>query len=263
VVRSFASGGWAIAVIAFGAAYQGVDLWLMIPAFALAESAFALAAIRMASPPTPRVDGAHDSRLGSARAAFRTAPRLAPFLGGLMLFSVASSATDGFVPLQMLGEGGGPFLIGLAAGLGAALEIPFFVSSGRLVARFGARALMVVGLAMGTAVLLGWAAVDSPAAVAAIRVMAGAGFGLKYAATVLLTYRLVPPHLRSTGQTLLQVATWSVGPIVGPAIGGFVYVHAGPPWLFAGAGIVAAAGTGLAWWSLRGVDDGRMGPADG
>jgi predicted MFS family arabinose efflux permease len=79
---------------------------------------------------------------------------------------------------------------------------------------------------------------------------------------VLLTDRLVPPHLRSTGQTLLQVTTWSVGPIVGPAIGGFVYVHAGPASLFAGAGIVAAAGTAMAWWSLRGVEDRGVATAD-
>jgi len=261
-VRAFASGGWAIAAIAFGAVYQGVDLWLMIPLFAVSEAGFALAARRMASPPRPRAEGPRGPRLASAREAFRDAPRLAPFLGGLMLFSVATSATDGFVPLEMLGEGGGPFLIGLAAGLGAALEIPFFVASGRLVARFGGRTLMVAGLAMGTAVLLGWAAADSPATVAAIRVLAGAGFGLKYAATVLLTDRLVGSHLRSTGQALLQVSTWSVGPIVGPAVGGFVYVHAGPPWLFAGAGVLAAVGTGLAWWSLRGIDDGKAGGTD-
>jgi PPP family 3-phenylpropionic acid transporter len=262
VVRAFASGGWAIAAIAFGAVYQGVDLWLMIPLFAASEAGFAFAAMRMASPPVPRADGPRAPRLTSARDAFRGAPRLASFLGGLMLFSVAASATDGFVPLEMLGEDGGPFLIGLAAGLGAALEIPFFVASGRLVSRLGGRTLMVTGLAMGTAVMLGWAAVDSPTTVAAIRVLAGAGFGLKYAATVLLTDRLVPTHLRSTGQSLLQVATWSVGPIVGPAVGGFVYVHAGPPWLFAGAGLLAAVGTGLAWWSLRGIDDGKAGGTD-
>lgn len=255
-VRAFASGGWAIAAIALGAAYQGVDLWLMIPAFALAEAGFAAAAIRLTAPPLRRVDGPRGSRLASARAAFHAAPRLAPFLGGLLLFSLASSATDGFVPLRMLGVGGGPFLIGLAAGLGAVLEIPFFVASGRLVARFGGRALMVTGLALGTAVLLGWAVVDSPSAVAAIRILAGAGFGLKYAATVLMTDRLVPAHLRSTGQALLQMSMWSLGPVIGPAIGGFVYVHAGPPWLFAGAGLAAAAGTALAWWSLRGLDDG-------
>lgn len=253
-VRAYASGGWAIAAIGLGAIYQGVGVWAMIPLFFLAESAFALAATRFATPPLPRPPGGSGPRLGSAREAFRAAPRLAPFLGGLLLFSLAASATDGFVPLQMLGEGGGLFLIGLAAGLGAALEIPFFVASGRLVTRFGARALMVTGLAMGTAVLLGWAVVDSPAAVATIRVLAGAGFGMKYAATVLLTDRLVPGRLRSTGQTLLQVATWSIGPIVGPAVGGFVYVHAGPPWLFAGAGVVAAGGTGLAWWALRGIE---------
>lgn len=259
VVRAYASAGWAVAVIAYGAVYQATDLWLMIPVFALAETTFSFIARRMATAPAPRFRARRGSMLASTREAFRVAPRLGPFLLGLLLFSLAGSATDGFVPLRMLGEGGGPFLIGLAAGLGAALEIPFFVASGRLIARFGGRALMVGGLAIGTAVMLAWAVVDTPAAVAAIRVVAGAGFGMKYAASVLLTDRLVPARLRSTGQALLQTVMWSLGPIVGPAIGGLVYRYAGPPWLFAGAGMLAAAGTTLAWWSLRDVD--RRGPA--
>jgi len=90
--------------------------------------------------------------------------------------------------------------------------------------------------------------------VVALAVLAGAGFGMKYAATVLMTDRLVPSRLRSTGQALLQTVMWSLGPIVGPAIGGLVYRYAGPPWLFAGAGVLAAAGTALAWWALRDVD---------
>jgi PPP family 3-phenylpropionic acid transporter len=260
-IRAFASGGWAVAVIAYGALYQGVDLWLMIPTFALAEVGFAAYASSLATPPKPRADVPAGSRLDSAREAFRAAPRLAPFLGGILLFSIATSATDGFVPLRMLGEGGGPFLIGLAAGLAAVFEIPIFVASGRLAERFGMRSLLVAGLVIGVALLMAYSLVDSPDAVAVIRALAGVGFGLKHASSVVLTDRLVPPHLRSTGQALLQTATWSLGPIVGPAVGGFVYQHAGPPTLFAGAAAVAAAGGTLAWWALRGI--GRQEPGEG
>jgi len=256
-IRAYASGGWAIAVIAYGALYQGVALWLMIPVFAVAEIVLATYVSRTAAPPTVRTSRPRGSRLDSAREAFRGAPRLAPFLGGLLLFSLATSATEGFVPLQMLGDGGGPLLIGVAAGLGAALEIPIFVGSGRLGARIGMRTLLLAGFAIGIAVLVAWSLVDSPAAVAVIRVLAGAGFALKYVALVVVTDRLVPTHLRSTGQALLQTASWSLAPIAGPAVGGFVYQHLGPPTLFAGAAAVATIGGLLSWSALRGVDAGR------
>jgi PPP family 3-phenylpropionic acid transporter len=253
-IRAYASGGWAVAVFAFGALYQDVDLWLMIPTFMLAQTVTSGYAASFGRPSVVEHDGSDRSRFASVRAAFRAAPRLGPFLAGLLLFSLAGSAVDGFVPLQMLGEGGGPFLIGIAAGLAAVLEIPFFVGSERLAARLGMRTLLAAGLAIGTAVLVAWALVDSPRAVATIRIVAGAGFGLKYVATVVLTDRIVPSHLRSTGQALLQLSMWSVGPIAGPAVGGFVYQHIGPSALFAGAGAVAAVGSVLAWWAMRGVE---------
>src|SRR5665647_916892 len=57
------------------------------------------------------------SRLGAVGDVIRSSPRLLPFLGGVFLVSVAGSAAWGFVGLRILGQGGGPFLVGLAAAL--------------------------------------------------------------------------------------------------------------------------------------------------
>jgi MFS family permease len=100
---------------------------------------------------------------------------------------------------------------------------------------------------------VGYALADRPATVAVIRGAMGAAFGLKYAALVVLTDRMVPTHLRNTGQALMQMASWAIGPVIGPVIGGIVYVHLGPPTLFAGAAVFAAGGALLSWWALRGV----------
>jgi len=257
-IRRFASLGWAVAVIAFGALYQAVGLWPMLPLYAGALVVYAAFARRI---PSPR--GAHDgherpSRLGAIGAAFRTSPGLAAFLGGLLLLSVATSATDGFVPLQMLGAGGGPFLIGVAAGFAAVIEIPIFTWSAALGRRFGMRNLFLAGALVSIVTLVGYALSNSPVQVAVFRTLAGVGFGLKYAALVVVTDRLVASHLRNTGQALMQIAQWSVGPILGPALGGVVYVTLGPPTLFAGSAVVATVGALVAWWALRDV-----GRADG
>ena len=256
-VRRFASLGWAVAVILFGALYQVVGLEPLLPLYAGALVVYALFARRIPTERTPHRDLERPGRLGAIGAAFRSSPGLAPFLGGLLLLSMATSATDGFVPLQMLGVGGGPFLIGVAAGLAAVIEIPIFTWSASLGRRFGMRNLFLAGAIVSIVTLIGYSASDSPAQVAVFRTLAGVGFGLKYAARVVLTDRLVEQRLRNTGQALMQMAQWSVGPIVGPAIGGFVYVALGPPTLFAGSAAVATVGALVSWWALRRV--GRAG----
>lgn len=252
-IRRFASLGWAVAVIAFGALCQAVGLWPVLPLYAGALLIYAVYARRFPPRAVLRDGDEHPGRLGAIGEAFRESPRLVPFLGGLLLLSVATSATDGFVPLQMLGAHGGPFLIGLAAGLAAVIEIPFFTWSAPLGSRFGMRNLFLAGAAVSIVTLIGYSLSHSPAQVAVFRTLAGAGFGLKYGALVVVTDRLVAHHLRNTGQTLMQLAQWSMGPIVGPAIGGFVYVMLGPPTLFAGAAAAASVGALVAWWALRGV----------
>jgi len=257
-IRRFSSLGWAVAVIVFGALYQAVGLSPVVPLYAGALVVYALFARRIPSRSGARDGDERASRLGAIGAAFRTSPGLAPFLGGLLLFSIATSASDGFVPLQMLGAGGGPFLIGVAAGFAAVIEIPFFTWSAALGRRFGMRNLFLAGAVVSIVTLLGYSLSNSPLQVAVFRTLAGAGFGLKYAALVVLTDRLVALHLRNTGQTLMQMAQWSVGPVLGPAVGGFIYVTLGPSSLFAGSAVLATAGAMLSWWALRGV-----GRADG
>jgi PPP family 3-phenylpropionic acid transporter len=260
-IRRFASLGWAVAAIVFGALYQVVGLWPILPLYAVCLVAYAWWAHRFRTERTPRAE-ARVSRFGSVGAVLRAAPRFRPFLLGLLLLSVATSSTDGFVPLRMLGEGGGTFLIGIAVGLAAVIEIPVFTASASLGARFGMRNLFLAGVSISILTLFGYSIAQSPGGVAVFRALAGAGFGLKYGALVVLTGRLIPDALRNTGQTLMQLAHWSLGPVIGPAIGGFVYVAFGPPALFAGAATVAIGGALLAWWSLRDVGDGEAPSAE-
>lgn len=250
-IRLWASLGWAIAVVLFGAWYQRMGLGPVLPAYAAGTLAYAIAAMRFPATRPARHAGTA-SRLGSVGEALRVSPRLLPFLIGLLLVSISTSAAWSFLPLRIVSRGGGPLLIGLSAGLGALVEIPFFRASAWLGGRFSLRTLYASGVGIWIAMLVAWSLVPNPVIIAAIKVAGGAGFGLTYAALVVITGRLVPLRLRNTGQALMQTFGAGIGPIVGAALGGLVYRHLGAPALFAGAAVSASLGLLVVWRALAG-----------
>lgn len=254
-IRLWASAGWAVAVVLFGAWYEEAGLGPVLPAYALGTAVFAVVALRFpATRPERRTSAG--SRWGSVGEAFRISPRLLPFLVGLLLVSVATSAAWSFLPLRIVSRGGGPLLIGLSAAVGAVVEIPFFRASAWLGEHVSLRALYASGVGIYVAMLVAWSVVSDPVAVASIKVAGGAGFGLTYAALVVITGRLVPDRLRNTGQALMQTFGAGIGPVVGAAIGGLVYQHLGAPTLFAGAAVGASLGALVVWRALSGPERG-------
>jgi MFS transporter, PPP family, 3-phenylpropionic acid transporter len=254
-VRLYASAGWAFAVLGFGAIYQGWSLELVLPCYVAMNLAYAFVASRFVREVRPKSPNARPTRaLGAIGEAVRSSSRMLPFLSGLLLLSLATSAANAFVPLEIGGPGGGAFLVGLAAAVAAFIEIPIFAASGRLSHRFGMRALCLTGIAVTIAQLVAWSLLRDPTAIAAVRMIGGVSYALTYGSVVVLTGYLVPEYVRNSGQTALQLASWSIGPIVGTAIGGYVYQHLGPGALFSAAAVVAAAGLVVVATALRGVD---------
>jgi MFS transporter, PPP family, 3-phenylpropionic acid transporter len=197
--RLWASVGWGVGAIVLGALFQVAGLGWMLPVYAAGLAACAVYVGRF---PKTR-PGPHEttSRLGSFGDALAHVPRLPLYLLGLLLFGAAQHAAWDFVPLQIEAGGGGPFLVGIAAGVSAFVEIPFMRSSGSLIARFGTRTLFVLGGSVYVLASLGWAAISAPAGVTAVRIAVGVGFGLTYVSVVVMTGTLVPDKLRNTGQT--------------------------------------------------------------
>ena len=264
-VRRWASVGWAGAVVVFGAWFQSRGLSSMLPLYAalmLCYAAVASGLIAGAPPVTaadPQTGGRPRRPLGAVGDAFRASPRMLPFLAGLFLVSTANAAANTFLPLRIVAKGGGPLLIGISLGIGAVIEIPFFAAAPWLGERASQRALFAAGVAIWVVMFLDWSLTGNPTAVAAIRTLGGAGFGLIYAALVVITGRLVPEHLRNTGQALMWTVSWGLAPMVGNALGGLVYVHLGASVLFLVAGVFAAAGAVVVWTALSGGESSRAG----
>jgi len=245
--RLWASLGWGIGAIAFGALLQVAGLGWMLPVYAvgvLACAAFVglFPNVRPSSPDAPST-----SPFGSLGDALTQVPRFPLFLLGVFVFGASTRASWDYVPLRIASGGGGPFLVGIAAGVSAFVEIPFMRSSGSLMERFGMRAVFMAGAGVYVLASIGWAVVSAPLGVTAIRIAIGIGFGLVYVTPVVMTGTLVPEHLRNTGQTLLTVSSWGLAPVLGSLVGGLVYQHLGPTQLFLGSAVGIAAGALVVW----------------
>jgi PPP family 3-phenylpropionic acid transporter len=251
-IRLWASAGWGVAVIAFGVLFQHLGLGPALPLYALGVGLFGLWTLRLpAGAPLPMPAR---SRLGAVGDVLRSSPRLLPFLGGVFLVSVAGSAAWGFVGLRILGQGGGPFLVGLAAGLTAFVEIPVMYSSAPLGRRFGQRSIYVTGALVYAAVFLAWTFVRDPLTITLVASADGVAFALAYTSVVVIVGKLVPARLASTGQALAWVVTGNMAPIFGGALGGVVFARLGAPWLFAGCAALCVVGAAVVWAVLGGTE---------
>ncbi len=243
--RLWASVGWGVGAIAFGMLFQWVGLGPMLPIYAVGVvgSAWYVGWFRTTRPAPQHPSSA----FGSLGDALMHVPRLPVYLLGLFVLGASTHAAWDFVPLQIAAGGKGPVLVGIAAGVSAFVEIPFMRSSGSLLDRFGPRRVFVAGASVYAAASFAWAFVESPLAVSAIRIAIGVGFGLTYVTLVVITGTLVPEPLRNTGQTLQQICSQGLSPIVGSLVGGYVYEHVGARQMFLGSALGIVAGIAIVW----------------
>ena len=146
------------------------------------------------------------------------------------------------------------FLVGLAAGLTAFVEIPVMYSSAPLGRRFGQRAIYVTGALVYAAVFLAWTFVRDPLTITLVASADGVAFALAYTGVVVIVGKLVPARLASTGQALAWVVAGNMAPIFGGALGGVVFARLGAPWLFAGCAALCVVGAAVVWAVLGGTE---------
>lgn len=245
-IRLWSSIGYAIAIMLLGAVLEGVDLVVILPLFACAAAAVAVWSF---AGPADRAEHVARSRLGAVGDVFRAAPRLAPMLAALLLVGVGTTAAWQFLPLRIVGSGGGPFLVGVAGGLGALVEVPVMRSTGALTTRLPLRAMYALGCTTFGSVFLIWSVVDNMVVVSLLGALEGVGFALTYTSMVIIIGRLVPVQLQATGQAVRSMVG-SGAPILGALAGGFVYERLGPPALFVGAAGFVVIGAAIAWATL-------------
>ncbi len=249
--RVWASVGWGIGAVGFGALFAAAGLGVLLPVYAVALGVFALFVARF---PSRHAAGAASSgRFGAVGDAFGSA-RVPVFLLGVLVLATSTHAAWDFVPLRIVSGGGGPFLVGVSSGVSAFVEIPFMRSTPSLVERFGLERVFLAGAIVYAAASVAWSLTANAVVVTVIRIAIGVGFGLVYPSLVVITGRLVPARVRNSGQALLAICSFGLAPVIGGAVGGFVYQHVGPAQLFAGSAVGIAAGAAVVWSVARGPE---------
>lgn len=278
MIRRWTSLGWVVAALAGGAAYSLIGP--EVPLVGFAAVAIAIGTVASAEPPaTARpVDTGPGAPAGPAvRAAapdgdraglleflrlVRSSPVALPFFLALIVLTAGGAAANSFVPLRILDTGGGPFLVGLASALPALAEIPLFSRSGAIAARIGLPGLLAVGTSIAALQLLVFAVVADPWIVAAVRMVDGAAFALRYSAIVLVVAAVLPERVRAMGQATTWFVIGGLAPIVAGPIGGIVYERFGGPALFVGSAAAVVVGIVVALAAL-GRDPSRLGAGAG
>jgi len=247
-IRGWTSLSYASGCLLFGAILQrfGID-WAM-PLYAIS------ALLVLVWSTTVMRDRPHTlerhGRLGSLGAVFRHAPRFWGFLVAAVLVWTGFNAAWNFIGPRIEDQGGGPFLIGLGTALGGVVEVPMMRSSSRLQRRFGLRPVYMAGCIVYGLTFLLWGSVSDPTVLSLLAVFEGIGFSLLFTTGVVITGRLLPRSLYSTGNAVGQMVSFGIGPILGAGLGGFVYQHLGAPTLYLSACVLALGAALVAWFAL-------------
>ena len=160
LIRLWSSLAFAVAAIACGALYGVAGIGLMPLIYAVAMATLAAWSTTLVRDVPTRVPSGE--RFGSVGAAFRASPRLAPLLVGMLLWGIGFAAAWSFLPLRIVGRGGGPLLVGIAAASGAFVEVPVMRKSKWFTGRFSLRGVYVLGWVIYASVFVAWAFVKRP-----------------------------------------------------------------------------------------------------
>ena len=197
---------------------------------------------RSSSRATTRKVKAPRDRFGSVSEMLRVAPAMTPFIAVIFLEAFCASSFYRLGPVRVNDIGGDAAMLGLGATLAAYVEVPFMISSSRLLKRVGLRrgfavSTVIMGLITASVGLL-----DSALSITLLRLAEGAVFAIALMCSIEIVDRLVPRRLHATGQSLYHSAG-GLGAALGGIVCGYIYgaTGSGTVFIYSGIGLVFTA----------------------
>ncbi|MGB0720888.1 MAG: MFS transporter [Gammaproteobacteria bacterium] len=249
-IRLWGSVGFILTVVVAGAL---LDLWGAgtLPWVLL----FLFAGIWLSSLPVSEVgDGPVAPVSGSILGVLRR-PEVIALLVVVFLLQASHSPYYIFYTLYLEAHGYSHSVIGPLWALGVVAEIGLFLVMGPLMARLGARGLMVVALALTA---LRWLMIgawpDSLLNLVIAQLLHAASFGVVHAVAIHLTHRFFRGRHQSRGQALYSSVSFGAGGAVGNLVSGYLWDSEGPFTVYAIAAGVATLAMLVAVISLHDRD---------
>jgi MFS transporter, PPP family, 3-phenylpropionic acid transporter len=218
--------GFIITGFASGFLFERFGLTLMFPVYGFILVSLAFTALQL---PKVKLRRERPKREEIAKMVSRSDWRL--FIACIFLIWIATNAAIMFLPVVMSSMGAAQSLIGVAATVGAFIEIPFMLYSGAFLRRFGPQRLLIVamGLMIVRYFLLAWMRV--PAWAVAINLINGPTWVFLWNSSVTYANRMAGPSLAGTAQGLL-VSTTGLAGVASSLLSGWLLDHLGPSGLF-------------------------------
>jgi len=151
-----------------------------------------------------------------------TTPGVPVLLGIVVLVMIPYNAYTSFLGWHLQSLGASRAWVGLAWTVAAFSEVPVFGWGKSWLKRVPAPKLIAIGAGVYALRWLAYAFVPSYEAIVGAQVMQSVSFALFYLAVVEYLASLVPPHLQSSAQGLLQAVTFGLSAIIGAAGGGWL-----------------------------------------
>lgn len=167
-------------------------------------------------------------------------PQLMAFIAISFVVTIAITINSSFLPLYYADLHYPLAWVGLNFTVAAAVEIPCFYLSGRLITRFGQMQTVVIGTAIYAAkyAIMAWA--PKASIVIAAQALDGIAYALFWSASVDMVNRLAPTGRTSSAQSLYSALAGSLSGIIATATGGWVLGNFGPRILYAAMTLATA-----------------------
>jgi PPP family 3-phenylpropionic acid transporter len=184
-------------------------------------------------------------RMGAGIARIVRLPGLLTMLVGVGLVWIAVGVVNAFISIKLVEAGGDLGVVGLAFGISATVEVPIMLAFPALARRTSPAWLLVLGAAAYAARAAAWGLAPDPMTAVLVSPLGGVGFALFYVGVVSVVAAAVPAEAQATAQGLYSGMTFSLGTVVGSAMGGFLAPVLGLSGLFLVSAAATAIGAGI------------------
>ncbi|ADU30538.1 MFS transporter [Evansella cellulosilytica] len=149
--------------------------------------------------------------------------RLLMFLGVILLIGIPNKMNDAMLGMHLQNLGAIETIVGLAWMLGALSEIPVFYYLSKHIDRFNPIKILGWVSFFYSLRWLSYSLVESPVITSFLQLSHSITFGAFWIIAVQTIVKMVPDHLRSTGQALVGVAFGGLAAIIGSFGGGAIF----------------------------------------